>query len=299
MLIGWRAHPKYRLIVAANRDEYYVRPAEPMRRWPEVPGLIAGRDVGAKNKAVGDPPGTWLGLTAEPNGHNRFAAVTNVRNPSDERAQARSRGALLMDFLGGGGDDPTQFNKKRCDPTEYVRSVASAPDDYNGYNLVVGDMASLWWHSNRGEATPQRLVPGFHGLSNAAFVSSVGVDPPGAELTAPQPVWPKVRAGVLGLRAVVESDADAVDRYFEVLADRTKAPDRLLPHTGVSHAMERALSSRFIAHSVHGTRASTVLLVGEDGSFEITERSFGRLGRLTGTVSLHGPSGTMALPDVA
>ncbi|MFI7001431.1 NRDE family protein [Nocardia sp. NPDC050175] len=291
VLIGWRAHPEYRLIVAANRDEFYTRPTESMRWWPEVPGLLAGRDQGAKNKAEGDPPGTWLGLMREDKGHNRFATVTNVRNPKNERADARSRGALLMDFLRG-----TSARHPGVDfvgPEKYVLDVATAPDDYNGYNLVVSDLESLWWHSNRSDTPPRELTPGFHGLSNGTFVSSAGLNPGEPDLTAPQPIWPKVRSGVIELRAVIESDPGAVDRYFAVLADRTKATDSELPDTGVPRLMERRVSSRFIADAAHGTRASTVLLVREDGSFEMAERTFGRFGRRKGAVSFHG---TLDLP---
>ncbi|WP_433660351.1 NRDE family protein [Nocardia sp. CA-128927] len=291
VLIGWRAHPEYRLIVAANRDEFYARPTESMRWWPEVPGLLAGRDQGAKNKAAGDPPGTWLGLRREDKGHNRFATVTNVRDPKAERDDARSRGALLMDFLRGasarhpGADFPG--------PEKYVLDIAAAPDDYNGYNLVVSDLESLWWHSNRSAAPPRELTPGFHGLSNGKFVSSAGLNPGNTDSTAPQPIWPKVRSGVTELRSVVESDPGAVDRYFEVLADRAEAPDAELPDTGVPRPMERRVSSRFIADVEHGTRASTVLLVREDGSFDMAERTFGRFGRRKGEVSF---SGTLDLP---
>ncbi|MFI6042356.1 NRDE family protein [Nocardia sp. NPDC051321] len=291
VLIGWRAHPEYRLIVAANRDEFYTRPTESMRWWPEVPGLLAGRDQGAKNKAEGDPPGTWLGLMREDKGRNRFATVTNVRNPKDERGDARSRGALLMDFLRGasarhpGADFPG--------PEKYLLDVAAAPDDYNGYNLVLSDLESLWWHSNRSDAPPRELAPGFHGLSNGTFVGSAGVNPGETDLTASQPIWPKIRGGVIELREVVESDPGAVDRYFAVLADRTKPEDAELPDTGVSRLLERRVSSRFIADAVHGTRASTVLLVREDGSFEMAERTFGLFGRRKGTVSF---SGTLDLP---
>ncbi|WP_069165477.1 NRDE family protein [Nocardia altamirensis] len=291
VLIGWRAHPEYRLILAANRDELYSRPTESMRWWPEVPGLLAGRDQGAMHRAAGDPPGTWLGLTREPEGRNRFATVTNVRNPKDDRADARSRGALLMDFLRGssnrhpGADFPS--------PEKYVLDVAAAPDDYNGYNLLVSDLESLWWHSNRSAAPPRELTPGFHGLSNAAFVSSAGLTPGNTDLTAPQPIWPKVRGGVADLRAVVESDPGAVERYFAVLADRTRAADAELPNTGVPYLMEKRVSSRFIADVEHGTRASTVLLVRTDGSFEMAERSFGMFGRRKGEVSFRG---TLDLP---
>ncbi|WP_433728720.1 NRDE family protein [Nocardia sp. CA-129566] len=282
VLIGWRVHPEFRLIVAANRDEFYSRPTESMRWWSEVPGLLAGRDLGAIGKHAGDPPGTWLGLTREAKGRNRFATVTNVRNPKAERGDARSRGALLMDFLRG-----TDVGDDIPGPEKYVLDVAAAPDDYNGYNVLVSDLESLWWHSNRSAAPPQELTPGFHGVSNGTFVTSAA---PGsaAALEAPQPMWPKVRTGLTELRTVVESDPGNLARYFAVLADRTQAPDGLLPHTGVPLRRERTLSARFIANTLHGTRASTVLLVREDGSFEMAERSFGRFGRGKGEETFSG-----------
>ncbi|MEU8901589.1 NRDE family protein [Nocardia sp. NPDC048505] len=276
VLLGWRAHPEYRLIVAANRDEFYVRPTESMRWWPETPGLLAGRDLGARGRI-----GTWLGLAT---GTNRFAAVTNVRNPCDERPEARSRGALLLDYLG---------DQDRGGPGKYLQSVAAGPDDYNGYHVVASDLGSLWWHSNRSAQPPRELPPGFHGLSNGRFLTSAAPGP-AAELRSPERIWPKVRDGVDGLRKVVESDPGAVHRYFEVLADRTEAPDDQLPDTGIELPFERAVSARFVAHLVHGTRASTVLLVREDGTFEMVERSFGRLGRRAGEA---GFQGTVTLPD--
>ena len=305
ILAGWRAHPRYRLIVAANRDEYYSRSTEPMRPWTEVAGLLAGRDLGA-GTAI---PGTWLGVL--PPDH-RVAAVTNVRGPAEKRTDARSRGALLMDYLRG-----------TASPATFLRDTASAPDDYNGYNLLVSDLTTLWWHSNRSPHTPRELPPGLHGLSNGAQLGSLGTtgstdtgctDTSGSPNTgAAQDVsrhidtaavdtddgtaaWPKVRDGLVALRTVIESDPDDVAGYFDVLADRTPAPDRELPTTGLSHEDERSVSPRFIAHTVHGTRCSTVLLVREDGTYTLTERSFGRLGRPAGEVSF---AGNLPLPDRA
>ncbi|MFE7746143.1 NRDE family protein [Nocardia sp. NPDC057455] len=286
VLIGWRAHPEYRLIVAANRDEFYTRPTESMRWWPEAPGLLAGRDTGAPGRAHGEPPGTWLGLSTQPHGNNRFAAVTNVRNPADHRLDARSRGALLMDFLRGATDRGAAGEFPG--PEKYVLDIAAARDDYNGYNLVVSDLRTLWWHSNRSAAEPSELAAGFHGLSNGTFVTSAGPSRGEEALRAPQPIWPKVQAGLTALREVVRTEPGAVDRYFELLADRTEAPDERLPRTGVPDELERALSARFIADTVHGTRASTVLVVREDGTFEMVERSFGRLGEDLGEVVVRG-----------
>ncbi|MBU3066168.1 NRDE family protein [Nocardia sp. NEAU-G5] len=296
VLTGWRAHPEYRLIVAANRDEFYTRPTESMRWWPEVTGLLAGRDLGAS----GAIPGTWLGLSRA---ESRFATVTNVRGPRENRPDARSRGALLMDFLRG-----------EAGPEKFVRATAAAADEYNGYNLMISDLETLWWHSNRSALTPLELTPGLHGISNGALLASVdplgdtAVCPAGPEEAAcvttqgPRnhrheaaihtdtgaPAWPKVREGLGGLRAVIAADPGDVDGYFAVLADRTPARDDELPDTGLSPSRERAVSSRFIASTLHGTRCSTVLLVREDGSFEIAERSFARLGDPTGEVSFTG-----------
>ncbi|MBF6329024.1 NRDE family protein [Nocardia transvalensis] len=271
VLIGWRAHPEYRLIVAANRDEFYTRPTESLRWWPEVPGLLAGRDLGY-GTAV---PGTWLGLV--PTAH-RFGTVTNVRGPGETRTDVRSRGALLLDFL-----------QSDAGPEKFVRSIAAAPDDYNGYNAVVSDLDTLWWHSNRSTLTPAELLPGLHGLSNGALLGSGDIHSDIAiRSDTGSPVWPKVRDGLSGLREVIRTETDSVTAYFEVLADRSIAPDAELPATGLSRQRERAVSARFIADTIHGTRCSTVLLVREDGTFSLAERTFGRLGRAKGEVSFTG-----------
>lgn len=269
VLLGWRANPEYRLIVAANRDEFYTRPTESLRWWAEVPGLLAGRDLGA----AGPVPGTWLGMSRET---HRFAAVTNVRGPDEKRTDARSRGALMMDFLGGD-----------LAAEKFVRTVAAAPDEYNGFNLVVSDLETLWWQGNRSGQGPRELTPGFHGLSNGALAASLTPedDLGTGELT---PAWPKVRAGVLGLRQLVDTDPGNADGYLELLTDRTRAADAELPDTGIGLRGERVNSARFIASPLHGTRCSTVLLVREDGAFEMTERTYGRFGRRKATVSFHG-----------
>src|SRR5690625_5498100 len=45
-------HPNYKLIVVANRDEFYKRPTAAAHFWEDAPELLAGRDLEAK--------GTWL-----------------------------------------------------------------------------------------------------------------------------------------------------------------------------------------------------------------------------------------------
>ena len=76
-LIGfaWRKHPRYRLVLAANRDEFHGRPGAPAQAWRELPGVHGGRDL--------TKGGSWLLATES----DRFAAVTNVRNPNRKEGE--------------------------------------------------------------------------------------------------------------------------------------------------------------------------------------------------------------------
>ena len=139
IVVGWRVHSEFPLIVAANRDEFYARPTAFADYWPESPDVIGGRDLEAG--------GTWLGITRD----GRFAAVTNVREPGAAKGR-HSRGRLTHAFLTG-----------RQSAAEYVAQLSR--DDYSGFNLLVGDAQSLWYCSNRS-ALPRQLGPGIHGLSN-------------------------------------------------------------------------------------------------------------------------------------
>src|SRR5882762_4389560 len=102
IVVAWRARADLPLVVAANRDEWRERPAQPAHWWPDPPQILAGRDLQAG--------GTWLGITRE----GRFAAVTNFRDPSDKRSTARSRGTLVTEFLLG-GDSPARFLSNRSE----------------------------------------------------------------------------------------------------------------------------------------------------------------------------------------
>lgn len=143
ILLAWRAHPAHALVVAANRDEFHARPAEPARFWPEQPGILAGRDLQAM--------GTWMGVSRG----GRFAAVTNYRG-AREPAAAESRGALVSGFLLDGDS-----------PAGHMQRIDGAR--YSGFNLLASDGEELWWMSNRdaeGKNQPRRLAPGVYGLGN-------------------------------------------------------------------------------------------------------------------------------------
>ena len=239
VLLALDSHPEYSLIVAANRDEFYDRPTVPAAFWADVPSVLAGRDLEAG--------GTWLGIDRR----GRLAAVTNYRQGERESPAPRSRGLLVSDFL-------TTDTGAR----EYMERVHSEAGLYNGFNLIAGDAAGLSYYSNR-EGRVRILAPGVYGLSNHLL------DTP----------WPKVAATKTAFGALVSAGAsDPIADLFAVLTNRERASDDQLPSTGIGREWERLLSSAFIASDDYGTRSSTVVLVGRDGSTVFVERSFGPRG---------------------
>jgi uncharacterized protein with NRDE domain len=242
---AWRSHPRCRLAVAANRDEYFGRPTAPAGFWDDHRNVLAGRDLEAG--------GTWLGITLD----GRFAALTNYRNPADKKTGAPSRGALVADFLTG-----------RTSAEEYVRLVEKGGADYNGFSLLVGDVGSMFFFSNRGDRAT-RVAPGVHGLSNHLL------DTP----------WPKVEKAKARFAALLDGAFDS-ERAFGLLNDTDRASGGELPSTGVSLELEERLSAiRILAVGGYGTRCSTALCFGQDGRIEFHERSYSEEGGVSGTVS--------------
>lgn len=141
IVFAWHAHPAYRLILAANRDEYHARPARDAHWWPDQPDVLAGRDLQAG--------GTWLAV----NRRGRFATITNYREMQRTTGRLRSRGELVSQFVGG--------DRK---PDEFVHAIDGA--NYAGYSLLAADRQQLVYTSNRSEQ-PSLVEPGVYGLSNA------------------------------------------------------------------------------------------------------------------------------------
>lgn len=239
------AHPRYPLIVAANRDEHHERPTATAQWWPE--GWLGGRDLRAQ--------GTWFGV----NRAGRFAFVTNVREPGHDHPTAPSRGEIVPAVLG----DPRAASVA-------VLAAAANGAAYNGYNLVAGGTTQAWWTSNRTpEATLRVLPQGVSGVSNAAL------DTP----------WPKLTATRTRVAAWCSAGTQALDPLFAALADRTIPPDGDLPPTGVTLAWERLLSAPFIVSEGYGTRASTVLAVTATGEATFIEQAFDATGQATRRVA--------------
>jgi uncharacterized protein with NRDE domain len=230
--------------LAANRDEFLRRTAEPLHWWQDAPGVLAGRDL------VGG--GTWLGMTRS----GRFAALTNYRAPHEMRPDAPTRGTLVSAWLAGGNDLPGT-------PLDYLAEVARNGTLYNGFNLVVGDWTrrELAWYCNRGDLAPALLPSGTHGISNAVL------DTP----------WPKLVRKRAELSRLVDTAAPApLERLVAMMRDPQIARDDELPATGISLERERQLSAAFIETPDYGTRGTTALRASVDGpriEVEVIERS--------------------------
>lgn len=228
---SWKNHPKYQLILLANRDEFYDRPAEKASFWEDGKNILAGKDVKAG--------GTWLGI----NKHGRFAAITNYRDLKNIKPKAPSRGKITLDFL------ENDFNAR-----EYLTAVKNQAQEYNGFNLLVGESDKLYYYSNvSGEMNS--LPSGLYGLSNHLL------DTP----------WPKV---VRAKNLLNNFDKLNESETLQAFANTELAADHELPDTGVGMDLERKLSAMFIHFDNYGTRCTTLLTIDYQGQVHFRERTF-------------------------
>jgi len=247
-----RAHPRYPLVVAANRDEWFERPTAPVHFWTDHAGLLAGRDL--------KDGGTWLGMTRS----GRFAALTNFREPGGNRPGAPTRGRLVERYL-----------SSAAPASAFLASLTEHAAEYNGFNLLCGTLAEgLYYYSNRG-APPVPLGNGVFGLSNHLLDTE----------------WPKVRRSKADLREILAGETLDSAELFALLSHSDPAPDHQLPDTGIAQDWERALSAVHIpaarrtaggGEGRYGTRSATVLIVGDGPFAELTERTFSSDGGIAG-----------------
>lgn len=224
----------YKLIFAANRDEFYNRPSEQAEFWSDYSDLLAGKDLQAG--------GTWMGITK----HGKFAAITNFRDLKNHRNDAPSRGSLTLDFL-----------ISDISPEEYYNKLKSTLPNYNGFNLILGNVDELFYFSNKtkGLQKPER---GIHGISNAIL------DTP----------WPKVEKSKRQLQHLIEQKNIHPWEILNLLDDTSLAKDEELPNTGVGLEMERMLSPIFIKSKEYGTRSSTIVTVDNQNNVRFVEKTY-------------------------
>ncbi len=232
---AYHTAPGFRLLMTANRDEFYDRPTEALHPWRDNPDIIAGRDL--------DAGGTWMGIAKG----GRFAAVTNYRDgTSPQNPAALSRGHLVSDFL----------NDHRT-PQSYAQALSSEGHNYNGFNLLLADKEQLVYCSNRSDEI-KVLEPGVYALSNHL-------------LNTP---WPKAMQTREALRQAVAAGNIEAEQLVSLLSSRDIYPDEKLPATGVPQQLERALSAAFIVTPTYGTRSTTALRWDKNDRIEIVEQTF-------------------------
>jgi len=234
ILFSLDRHPTYKLVIAANRDEFFDRKTSEAHFWKDAPDIVGGRDLEAH--------GTWMAMTRA----GRISMVTNYRDPANIRADAPSRGKLVTDYL---------LSAKN--PREFLEDLRPGAASYNGFNLLVGNPEELWYLSNYQDGI-HPVTKGVHGLSNHLLETP----------------WPKVTRGKEQLSTLLTQDSIDPESLFEMLYDEMPAMENQLPDTGIGRERERALSSMFIKTPGYGTRCSTVVLVTHGNDVTYAERVY-------------------------
>uniref|UniRef100_A0A8D0LD59 Transport and golgi organization 2 homolog n=1 Tax=Sus scrofa TaxID=9823 RepID=A0A8D0LD59_PIG len=231
----------YRLILAANRDEFYHRPSKAADFWGSNNEILSGLDM-----EEGKEGGTWLGISTR----GKLAALTNYLQPRLD-PDARGRGELVSHFL-----------TTDMDSLSYLKKVSKEGHLYNGFNLIAADLSTekgdiICYYGNRGNDKPVVLEPGTYGLSNALL------DTP----------WKKLCFGKqLFLEAVGRSQALPKDALVAQLLDMLNNEEAQLPDPAIEDQGREYVQpflSKYAAVCVrcsdYGTRTNTVILVDADG----------------------------------
>ena len=223
---------KHPFIFIANRDEFYERPADPMHWWEED-SVLAGKDLLAG--------GTWIAF-----GKNlQFAAVTNYRDPKQNKSVAPSRGAIPVDLV----------KESPIDLEQYVKDNNAYWKEMNGFNLLYHNGKDTYYYSNISEEI-QLLEDGIYAISNAFLNTS----------------WPKVEAIKTKLQEQIKSENISVENLLDILNNSDSYPKNDLPDTGIGISMEEILSPILIQSPIYGTRVNTVFLKNNDGRAQVVER---------------------------
>jgi len=233
ILIAKDVHPSYPLIIIANREEHHSRPTQSLSFWHDYPTIAAGRDLTAG--------GTWFGLNLQ----GLFAAVTNFHEPTVTKKSENSRGMLVADWL-----------RRNTDAADRQLHRPGQLQHYPGVNVISGNIATLWWDSNRGSA-PRRIPTGISGLSNDLLDSP----------------WHKIVYGKQLFKTIL-SHSFRSDTFFELLSDCTPAEEIDTRNAGFLPDIPASQSPIFIKGPLYGTRSSTVLLVDRQNQVQLVERCY-------------------------
>jgi len=170
LIVLHRCVPGRPLVVAANRDEFFARPAE----GPAIRATRRGRVVAPRDLEAG---GTWVGLSDQ----GVFAGLTNLRpvasesgsaalgGEADGAAQAplRSRGEVVMAAL-----------EARTAEEAATALAALAPGLHNPFQLLVADARAAWLIVYRDAPQLIALDPGLHVVGNVVEDGSIDSEAP-------------------------------------------------------------------------------------------------------------------------
>lgn len=234
IVFAYKYHPKYPFILAGNRDEFYARPTQKLHEWNSDPKIYAGRDL--------KEGGTWLGI----NEHGKIAVLTNYRDLTKIKENAPSRGNIATNILLS--NEPI---------AEQLSGLIPEFQKYNGFNLIAGDLHNLYYVTNEKDYFSE-IQPGLYGISNAF-------------LNTP---WPKTNDALQHFTHAINGETPDEEAIFELLANTSTYPDRMLPKTGLSPEMEKAVSSIFILTDDYGTRSSALVMMNQKGEIKFTEKTY-------------------------
>lgn len=239
----------YRLILAANRDEFYHRPAKPADFWGTNNEILSGLDM-----ETGKEGGTWLGITKR----GKFAALTNYLQPKID-VNAKGRGHLVSNFL---NSDQDSFS--------YIKKISEEGHLYNAFNLLSADFNNtkgdvVYYYGSKGEKQPVKLNPGLYGLSCSLL------DTP----------WKKLQHGKKLFADIIRrshdiAKEDLVQELIKVMNnEEPQIPDPTIEEQGKDFV--RPILTSYCAVSVrcpgYGTRTNTIVLVDNEGHVTFTERT--------------------------
>ncbi|XP_068461398.1 transport and Golgi organization protein 2 homolog isoform X2 [Clinocottus analis] len=238
----------YRLILAANRDEFYNRPSKVADFWGSNTEILSGLDL-----ECGKEGGSWLGISK----WGKLGAITNyMEKPPNPDAQGR--GFLVSKYL----------MDKDLDSYSYLKKVSTESHLYNGFNLLTAEFKAkqdiMCYYGNRGSPEPIHLKPGVYGLSNSLL------DTP----------WRKLLQGKNHFSSVVSNQSLSCDGLVQELLnvlnnEDLNTPDPVLESqsNGYSKPEIQAQSAVFVRHRSYGTRTNTIILIDAEGNVTFTERT--------------------------
>ncbi|KAM7265760.1 hypothetical protein ACFE04_003443 [Oxalis oulophora] len=232
----WQSHSLYPFLLLLNRDEYHSRPTKELDWWED------GEILGGRDELAG---GTWLACSK----HGKIAFLTNVRSPTTNMSQAKSRGDLPVRFL---------LSQKTL--MEFADELVKEADQYNGFNLILADVCSksMVYVTNKPKEKGNFITevpPGVYVLSNA-------------NLNSP---WPKAERLSHGFKELLneyghEGELPVKEMVEKLMRNTIKDEDKSLLPGVLPAEWEYHLSSIFIDVESprlgrYGTRSSSALFV--------------------------------------